>query len=121
MTPKCTDAITDRLVPHMTRSTLLDSDAVLRLLAPRRRRELLRHLRDNRDDVVPLATLAGAVQRRCPEAGTRSDLETQLHHSDLPALDNAGVLEYDPAARGVVYHGREDIEALLETLDTQFS
>lgn len=107
----------------MTRGTSLDGDTVLRLLAPRRRREVVRYLRGHRHDAVELSALAAAVVRRCPEEATpttETDLVTQLHHSDLPALGDAGVLEYDRTERRVVYDGRTDIEALLDTVAEHF-
>jgi len=105
----------------MTRNSPLDRDAVVQLLAPRRRRELLRCLQDHPDEAVDLPTLASAVSERCPGEGAMGTrMEIRLHHSDLPKLDEAGLVEYDRFDSRVAYDRHEGVEALLETLATRF-
>jgi len=99
----------------------MDTDGLVRLLGPHRRRALLRHLWDHRDGVADLDDLAEGVRQRCradrvPE--TRMETRIQLHHTDLPKLEDAGVLEYDRSDGSVVFEGREGVEAILESLAT---
>lgn len=107
----------------MTRTDSLDSDDVVRLLASRRRRELLRYLREHPDEAVDLTALVSGVRERCREAGgadAQTEIQVRLHHSDLPKLEDAGVVEYDQAGSRVIYEGHDGVETLLETLATQF-
>lgn len=101
----------------------LDTDDTLRLLAPRRRRAVLRVLLERPGRAVDVSDLAGQVRERCPPdrlPGTRADIQVQLQHTDLPKLDGAGLLTYDRANGHVTYQGDDDVEALLETLATLF-
>jgi hypothetical protein len=74
----------------------LSVDRRLDLLAPRRRRDLLRVL-DCRDDRVDLAELADALARR--DDVTAGDLRVLPYQSDLPKLHDAGVVDFDREAR----------------------
>lgn len=68
----------------------------LDLLTPRRRRDLLRAL-DGREGQVGLDDLAAAVARR--GAVPADDLRVLLYQSDLPKLDDHGVVDFDREAR----------------------
>lgn len=48
-------------------------------------------------------------------ASTVRQTEIQLHHTHLPLLDDAGVIEYDPSERRVTYLNDERLDGLLET------
>lgn len=99
-------------------STERPIDDLLTSLADWRRRAVLRHLAA-RDDAGPVVieAVAAAV---APDAADEERLRVRLHHRHLPALDDAGLVEYDPASRTVRYRRDERVETLLALLDEEF-
>ena len=88
-------------------SQTLSLDAVFDVLADRRRRYLLDHLRTS-ETPVALAEVAGTVaarERGTPEADVPTEAVDRVHlalyHSHVPKLAAAAVVEYD-RERGVV-------------------
>lgn len=77
---------------------VLSADRRLDLLAPRRRRDLLRVL-DGREGHVGLDDLAATVARRGD--ASEDELRIILYQSDLPKLADAGVVDFDREARTV--------------------
>lgn len=71
-------------------------------LAVERRHRLLEALSE-RTPPVALSTaaesLARGTERDSPAIETRDRLETALHHTHLPKLDDVGVVDYDPESR----------------------
>lgn len=98
-------------------------DTTLALLASRRRRLALRQLRDAGGEWVPATALADRiVERSADDAATRRSVRIELHHSVLPKLGDADVVDYDPALGRARYCGGPDDEfvdrllGLTETL-----
>ena len=91
--------------PRPTRST----DALLTLLADRRRRAVVRHL-SARNGRTSLGALVEAVST---ERGDERNVRIGLHHHHLPRLDAADVVDYDVSARTVRYRPDERVESLL--------
>jgi len=83
-------------------------DEVVASLASERRRVLLRVLRA-RDEPMTMADLARTVTARAPDQDADADtverVRASLHHRDLPALDDAGLVEVDPHDGTVSYVG----------------
>jgi DNA-binding transcriptional ArsR family regulator len=81
---------------------------VVASLASERRRVLLRVLRA-RGEPMTMADLAGLVAARVPDQDADADtverMRASLHHRDLPALDDAGLVEVDPHDGTVSYVG----------------
>jgi hypothetical protein len=73
----------------------MDFDEVLRALAHPKRREAIRYCRALEADSVT----ADRLNREAFDGDERSLVE--LHHSHLPKLDDAGLLEYDGRTRTV--------------------
>ena len=93
-------------------------DDLLASLSDWRRRAVLRHLAARDDDgPVVIEAVAAAV---APEAADEERLRVHLHHRHLPALDDAGLVAYDPASRTVQYRRDDRAEALLTLLDERF-
>ena len=71
-------------------------DSLYRVLANQRRRQVIRLLAE-RDDPTTVADLTDRV--RAADAGLdpsdRDRVALELHHSHLPMMDDAGVVEYD--------------------------
>lgn len=80
-----------------------------RLLAAERRRLALDVLADRTApvDLEDLATAISAREADAPPRPTYTDdrVAITLHHQHLPMLDEAGVVDYDPASRRVVSIG----------------
>lgn len=102
-------------------AAITDASA-MEALSTRRRRYVIHVLMGLPDPVVSLDTLADelleyerAANDAVPEdRGT--NVRVRLHHVVLPALTQAGVLEYDSRSRMVRYEGEETCEAILRLL-----
>lgn len=91
-------------------------DDVLRALASRRRRRTCAFLAEQEAPVTTVDDIADHLRRAEREPG-QGDVEVRLHHTDLPKLDDLGVVEFDPE-RGVVrYHGDPALERVLRAVD----
>lgn len=86
-------------------------DELLALLADDRSRSLLRHLRDSPDADASLHHLADQVGDADEE-----QVRSHLHHSTLPRLADAGVVEYDHERNTVRYQGNETLEELHDAV-----
>lgn len=96
-------------------------DAAFRVLADRRRRYVLYHLRDV-DRTTTLDALTEAVARWERTVGDASaDAERiaiSLVHNHLPKLEENGAVEYDPRQGDVVAAERfDELVSLLELVD----
>ena len=101
----------DRLASFLGSESGTQPDRLLELLTHSRRRSILSVLAEGSADTA-LEDLSRAVlaeERGIPvDAVPESDLEdvtVGLCHSHLPAMDDAGVLEYDRATGRVTYRG----------------
>ena len=76
------------------------------ILSDRRRREILSVLAESRGQ-LELEELAGLLTPEEREDSVEEDDEMRisLHHVHLPKLANAGIVEYDPERRTIVYEG----------------
>lgn len=96
----------------------LSMDAVLELLADRRRRELLERLFSQPSETTTIDELVEHLMDRESEARNerpaRDSIEIKLLHVHLPKLADAGILEYDERSREVRYRANDRLEAWLE-------
>lgn len=92
-------------------------DELFTVLADPHCRTIIFYFRNTSTEVATVADLTSEV-----ESGvTDEEIAIQLHHSALPRLDDAGIVEYDPRSNTVRYldHGMpqtliDDIEALYQ-------
>lgn len=93
-----------------------------RVLADPRRWCVVEYLLEADERVVERSELAAAVSRAEPD-DEGSDrrcgspvraVEIDLHHNQLPRLDEAGVVAYDERSGTVRYEGHPGIEAVLD-------
>jgi len=100
-------------------------DTCLTLVADRRRRRLLEHLRHNGDGEVQIDDLVDRLyqtERAADDRQTsRDQLVIQLSHNHLPKLADHGVVEYDRERGTVEYRPNEQIEAVLAGLPEEAS
>jgi len=93
--------------------------AIATALATPRRQALLERLVEIDQAVVPVRTLADALDgddaepERATAGPDRRRLDIALHHVDLPKLEEAGILTYDPAAGTVSVRRPRLAEAAL--------
>ncbi|WP_232703211.1 DUF7344 domain-containing protein [Halobacterium wangiae] len=89
-------------------------DELLTLLADYRRRTVLSYLRASPGDEASLRELSKRVRQQCPN--DEDDVRVHLHHSALPRLDAAGVVDYDARENTVQYLGGEELEAIIDAV-----
>lgn len=98
----------------------LSVDALLEVLAHRYRRDTLRYLVNAPGHVAALKEVVDhLVEVETQATGARpgrDQIETALHHTHLPKLTNAGVVEYDPRSRELRYWPDDRLEDLLDYL-----
>lgn len=93
-------------------------DALFDALAPRRCRDLLRYLGEREDGAVVLEDL---VARLADDGEPDHRVRARLHHTYLPRLADAGLVDYDPEC-GLVQRtadGRvESVRSVLAAFET---
>lgn len=99
----------------------LSLDAILSLLAHHQRRDLLAYLSE---EAAPTATVEECVghlvEQEAERTGKRpghEQVETALHHSHVPKLVDAGIVDYDARNREIRYWGDDELEAWLDRMD----
>lgn len=95
-------------------------DASLQLVADRRRRQVIRELRQDPTNSATLDELVDRLFEAEPVAADpatdRERLAIQLYHSHLPKLADHGVVEYDRQRGTVQYVPDDQIETVLDSL-----
>ncbi|WP_049920792.1 DUF7344 domain-containing protein [Halopiger djelfimassiliensis] len=81
---------------------ITDIDPVFNALADQQRRRICRYLDERQspassDDLVA-HLVSDSATRGQPATSSRRRLEISLHHTHLPLLDDADIVEYRPAA-----------------------
>lgn len=98
-------------------------DDIFAALSDWRRRAVCRYLARTDQSGVEVRTLAEAVADigqagSLPEGKTDVDaIETALVHTHLPALDDIGILDFDPRSNAVHYWGHATAEKWAEHAD----
>lgn len=97
-----------------------DIDGYLRLIADRRRRQIIQQLREEAGRETTIDALVDRLYRSDTTAGerhqNREELAIQLYHTALPRLEDYGVVEYDPDAGTVRYRSNDRVETLLDSI-----
>lgn len=100
---------------HQESSYTVEDDTqvgeLLELLTAQHCRPVLRYLRESTDGVAPVSEIANEINGRDPER-----VAIRLHHSTLPRLKDAGVIDYDTRTDIVRYQGHSDLERLLDAI-----
>ena len=95
-------------------------DTAFDCLRSARRRYLLYHLADNDDPVVTFEEAVAAIREYegadtgSDEVPPRQSVRTDLLHSHLPRLADAGVLDYDLRTGEIRFEGTGPVEEWLE-------
>jgi len=82
--------------------TILDR---LDVLTPKHCASILQYFDQNATETATVSDLGAFVheQNRC--VGDETDIAIHLHHSTLPKLADAGLVEYDPRSKTARYRG----------------
>lgn len=91
-------------------------DVLLAALAVPERRTILTYLHETNTDTISLDALASVLTG--PSPTDQDHARIRLHHSHLPTLDDAGILDYHPDTMTVEYHGHPDLPLLFTTRPT---
>ena len=94
----------------------VDLDALFEVLADGHRRRLLGYFEDTDDDVAAFSDLVEHVADE--SVGVSNDdherVAVNLHHSHLPKLEDANLVEYDPRSETVRYRGGPVVSSWVE-------
>ena len=97
-----------------------DLEPLLTALADPVRRSLLVYILDHPEGVIDLeGCIDHLTEQGGPVAtavGDRHELEVALHHTHLPALEQAGIIEYDSVASMVEYTGPDGLREVVDLL-----
>lgn len=99
----------------------LELDEILDLLSHPHRRTILRTLKNNEENIVPLDEVLSNIA--VPEAdhsggsGLGNRLVWNFVHHHGPKLREAGVIDYDISSDEIRYYPNELVETALETID----
>lgn len=88
-------------------------DQLLALLADERRRRIIRYFQTAERDVASVETLVDYAIEQTEARTTRGQVELMLHHTTLPKMAEAGLIEYDASTGTVRYCGAPLAEQLL--------
>lgn len=90
-------------------------DELLSLLADDRRRAILTCLRESPSDVATVQMLTDEIDKE-DHGGTEANAIV-LVHSDLPRLDDGGLVEFDKQSMTVRYRSVPVAEQLLDCIE----
>lgn len=90
-------------------------DETFRVLADERRRWILAYLTDCPDRGASLSSVAAGIANHGLADGPADPaaIEADLHHTHLPAMADAGLVDYDPDAKTVEYVAPDSVSQLL--------
>ena len=96
-------------------------DACLELVADRRRRRIIRELRQKEDGETTVEALVDRLHdsewpREDDSHLERDRIALHLHHNHLPKMADFDIVEYDADNGTVRYRPHDRLEALLESL-----
>lgn len=94
-------------------------DRTLELLADRRRRQVLKTLRETPGEAASVDDLARDLVARSPDDLARDRVRVALHHRTLPKLDEASVVDFDSRTDVARYHGDQLVEDVLDFVTTK--
>lgn len=111
--------------PHVLRAEPAVSrpsfDDIFKLLSEKRRRYAIHHLSTTPEGVATLSDLVEQVAAWETETSVgdvpddyRKRVEASLHHTHLPKLDDANIIDYDARSESVRYWGQPVLEEYAE-------
>lgn len=95
----------------------VDVDTCLKLLSSAECRHLLRQLVNQSDNVAYLDDLVDSYIEWTDVERVTEDVRIQCHHHHLPALADAGLVDFDEMSGAVRYYPNEKVETLLDVVN----
>ncbi|WP_418279872.1 DUF7344 domain-containing protein [Halorubrum sp. DTA98] len=96
----------------------VSTELALRLVADPCRRSILSQLIDSEETVIPTDTLVDRIDHEKPppeSTATHTDpVLIDVHHTHLPKLAEANVIEYDSRTKTVRYIPNERVERVFQ-------
>ena len=110
--------------PMKTQTHGVPTETLLRSVSDPRRRAILEYLVDTGDDAIELDELPQPIVINAsggctPRGHFELPSKVELHHTHLPALDEAGIIEYDPRGGTIRNRPSERMHKLLQFISTQ--
>ena len=107
-----------------TNSQAVSTEKLLTLVADPQRRLILTHLQENGEGAVRIEELTEPIAADGGDAQTRRGSDdthavVALQHTHLPALAEAGIIEYNHQEGTVRYHSNDRLEELLQFISTR--
>lgn len=91
-------------------------DKLLTVLADSRCRSIILYFRNTSAEAATVADLTSEVETHA----TEKEIAIQLHHSALPRLDEAGIIEYNTRSNTVRYLDHGIPQTLIENLEALY-
>lgn len=88
-------------------------DRVLKALANERSRLIVDYLRQSAE-VTTVSDLSNHLE--CQTGNSRKEILVMLHHSNLPMLDQVGLIEFEPAVGLIEYKGDSRADELIDAV-----
>ncbi|WP_254544877.1 DUF7344 domain-containing protein [Halomarina pelagica] len=100
-------------------------DTLLQLVADRRRRQVIHHLRHEANGKTTIDDLVDRLHNGGSDAvdqpTDRKQLAIQLYHAHLPKLADQGVVDFDPENGAIQYRSDDQFETILDSLPDELS
>lgn len=97
----------------------LSPDTVFGLLGDCHRRTILAYLENKFKGKANVSELAAYVSQHACAENSPADVTVRLHHSALPKLAEAGLIDYDSAAQTVQYIGHPLVADCLDLVEAK--
>lgn len=91
-------------------------DECLNVLAHEQCRAILYYFAHHSNEVATVDALANFIRNEVQQDADETRIATRLHHTTLPRLAHAGVLEYDSRSHTVRYRDNATVEAMVNRL-----
>lgn len=101
----------------LSETPAISPETIFGLLADPHRRAVFAYLENTEDGQATVSHLAAYTSQHACAGNSPSQIMIQLHHTHLPKVAKAGLIEYDPEQETVQYIGHPLIEDCLELLD----
>lgn len=109
----------DRSPTGLPTGQTLRRQTIVHIVADADRRAIITYFMESQSNVAAFSEVVDWCLRevvREESLPTRESVATELHHSQLPTLEAAGIIEYKEQRNLVRYHGDPLLEAVLSCL-----
>lgn len=102
----------------------ISTDTALNIVADSRCRSILTRLIESESNVVAVEELVRQIVPENPPPGQVGSMVSErpiigLHHSYLPKMEDAGLVEYDDRSETICYYPNDRVEKLHQFVTTE--